>query len=73
MMTDDVPDGFDTARWLVEEPWSDGGFGMSGIAASADWLWFGSRSPLPRGYLIEEFDDLYNCPQEAFPDSRKSP
>ena len=32
MMTDDVPDGFDTARWLVEQPWSDGGFGMIGTS-----------------------------------------
>jgi len=32
MMTDDVADGFDTARWLVEQPWSDGGFGMIGTS-----------------------------------------
>ena len=32
MMTDDVPDGFDTARWLGEQPWSDGGFGMIGTS-----------------------------------------
>ena len=32
MMTYDVPDGFDTARWLVEEPWSDGSFGMIGTS-----------------------------------------
>jgi len=30
MMTDDVADGFDTAQWLVQQPWSDGGFGMLG-------------------------------------------
>jgi len=32
MMTDDVADGFDTAKWLVEQPWSDGGFGMIGTS-----------------------------------------
>ena len=32
MMTDDVADGFDTAQWLVEQPWSDGGFGMIGTS-----------------------------------------
>ena len=35
MMTDDAADGFDTARWLVEQPWSDGGFGMIGTSYSA--------------------------------------
>lgn len=30
MMIDDVPDGHDTAQWLVAQPWSDGGFGMVG-------------------------------------------
>ena len=32
MMVDDAADGFDTARWLVEQPWSDGGFGMIGTS-----------------------------------------
>ena len=32
MMTDDVPDGHDTAEWLVHQPWSDGGFGMIGTS-----------------------------------------
>ncbi len=32
MMVDDVADGFDTAQWLVEQPWSDGGFGMIGTS-----------------------------------------
>jgi hypothetical protein len=30
MMTGDVNDGYDTAQWLVHQPWSDGGFGMMG-------------------------------------------
>ncbi len=30
MMVDDVADGYDTAQWLVAQPWSDGGFGMVG-------------------------------------------
>ncbi|HEV8385983.1 MAG TPA: CocE/NonD family hydrolase, partial [Candidatus Acidoferrales bacterium] len=30
MMTDDVADGYDTAAWIVKQPWSDGGFGMEG-------------------------------------------
>ncbi len=32
MMIDDVADGFDTAQWLIEQPWSDGGFGMIGTS-----------------------------------------
>ena len=29
-MRDDVADGFDTAKWLVSQSWSDGKFGMLG-------------------------------------------
>jgi uncharacterized protein len=32
MMTDDVNDGYDTAAWLVRQPWSDGGFAMIGTS-----------------------------------------
>ena len=32
MMIDDVNDGYDTAQWLVHQPWSDGGFGMIGTS-----------------------------------------
>jgi len=32
MMTDDVSDGHDTARWLVAQPWSDGKFAMIGTS-----------------------------------------
>jgi hypothetical protein len=32
MMTDDVNDGYDTAQWLVRQPWSDGGFSMIGTS-----------------------------------------
>jgi hypothetical protein len=32
MMTDDVNDGYDTAQWLVNQPWSDGAFGMIGTS-----------------------------------------
>ena len=32
MMTDDPGDGFDTAQWLVKQPWSDGGFATVGIS-----------------------------------------
>ncbi len=32
MMTDDVADGCDTARWLTPPPWSDGGFAMIGTS-----------------------------------------
>jgi hypothetical protein len=32
MMTDDVADGFDTASWIVKQPWSDGGFGTLGTS-----------------------------------------
>jgi hypothetical protein len=32
MMTDDVPDGFDTAAWIVRQPWSDGGFATLGTS-----------------------------------------
>ncbi len=32
MMTDDVQDGFDTASWIVRQPWSDGGIGTLGTS-----------------------------------------
>ncbi len=32
MMTDDVQDGYDTAAWIVKQPWSDGGFGTRGTS-----------------------------------------
>jgi len=32
MMTDDVPDGFDTAAWIVKQPWSDGAFATLGTS-----------------------------------------
>jgi hypothetical protein len=32
MMTDDVADGFDTASWIVRQPWSDGGFATLGTS-----------------------------------------
>ena len=32
MMTDDLNDGYDTAQWLVQQPWSDGGFAMIGTS-----------------------------------------
>ncbi len=32
MMTDDAPDGLDTAKWIVAQPWSDGGFAMLGTS-----------------------------------------
>jgi putative CocE/NonD family hydrolase len=32
MMTDDVQDGYDTAAWIVKQPWSDGGFGTLGTS-----------------------------------------
>ncbi|MFO7902140.1 MAG: CocE/NonD family hydrolase [Planctomycetota bacterium] len=32
MLSDDGPDGRDTAEWLIEQPWSDGGFGMMGTS-----------------------------------------
>lgn len=32
MMTDDVDDGYDTAAWLVRQPWSNGAFGMIGTS-----------------------------------------
>lgn len=32
MMTDDVADGFDTASWIVKQPWSDGGFATLGTS-----------------------------------------
>ncbi|HYK91703.1 MAG TPA: CocE/NonD family hydrolase [Acidobacteriota bacterium] len=32
MMTDDSPDGFDTASWIVKQPWSDGGFATIGTS-----------------------------------------
>jgi putative CocE/NonD family hydrolase len=32
MMIDDAPDGFDTASWIVNQPWSDGGFATIGTS-----------------------------------------
>ena len=32
MMTDDAPDGYDTAKWIVAQPWSDGGFATIGTS-----------------------------------------
>ncbi len=32
MMTDDPQDGFDTASWIVKQPWSNGGFGTIGTS-----------------------------------------
>lgn len=32
MMTDDVNDGYDTAKWLVAQPWSSGKFAMIGTS-----------------------------------------
>jgi putative CocE/NonD family hydrolase len=32
MMTDDPRDGFDTASWIVKQPWSDGGFATLGTS-----------------------------------------
>jgi putative CocE/NonD family hydrolase len=32
MMVDDVNDGFDTATWIVRQPWSDGGFATIGTS-----------------------------------------
>ena len=32
MLTDDAADGFDTAAWIVKQPWSDGGFGTVGTS-----------------------------------------
>jgi putative CocE/NonD family hydrolase len=32
MMTDDAPDGYDTAAWIVRQPWSDGGFATIGTS-----------------------------------------
>ena len=32
MMTDDAADGFDTASWIVRQPWSDGGFATRGTS-----------------------------------------
>lgn len=32
MMIDDVPDGFDTASWILKQPWSDGGFATLGTS-----------------------------------------
>jgi putative CocE/NonD family hydrolase len=31
-MTDDGPDGFDTAQWLIHQAWSNGRFGMIGTS-----------------------------------------
>lgn len=32
MLTGDVADGYDTAAWIVRQPWSDGGFGTLGTS-----------------------------------------
>ncbi|MDY0168848.1 MAG: CocE/NonD family hydrolase [Thermoguttaceae bacterium] len=32
MLTDDGPDGHDTAEWIIAQPWSDGKFGMMGTS-----------------------------------------
>ena len=32
MVTDDVSDGFDTASWIVKQPWSDGGIATLGTS-----------------------------------------
>ena len=32
MMTDDPQDGFDTAAWIVKQPWSDGSFATMGTS-----------------------------------------
>jgi putative CocE/NonD family hydrolase len=32
MMTDDVNDGYDTAKWLTSQPWSNGKFAMVGTS-----------------------------------------
>lgn len=32
MLTDDGPDGYDTAEWIARQPWSNGKFGMFGIS-----------------------------------------
>ncbi len=32
MLTDDGPDGYDTAEWIIAQPWSDGKFGMMGTS-----------------------------------------
>ncbi|MBI3666373.1 MAG: CocE/NonD family hydrolase [Acidobacteria bacterium] len=32
MMTDDPSDGFETASWIVSQPWSDGGFATIGTS-----------------------------------------
>jgi putative CocE/NonD family hydrolase len=32
MMTDDPADGFDTAAWIVNQPWSDGAIGTTGTS-----------------------------------------
>jgi len=32
MMTDDAPDGYDMASWIVKQPWSDGGFATIGTS-----------------------------------------
>lgn len=34
MMIDDAPDGFDTAAWIVKQPWSNGEFGTVGTSYS---------------------------------------
>lgn len=32
MLTDDGPDGYDMAEWLIKQPWSNGKFGMMGTS-----------------------------------------
>jgi len=32
MLTDDGPDGVDTAQWILKQPWSNGKFGMIGTS-----------------------------------------
>lgn len=32
MLSDDGPDGYDTAEWILAQPWSDGTFGMMGTS-----------------------------------------
>ena len=32
MLSDDGPDGYDTAEWILAQPWSDGKFGMMGTS-----------------------------------------
>ena len=32
MLTDDGPDGYDMAEWIIKQPWSNGKFGMMGTS-----------------------------------------